>query len=202
MSFGWSLDHLRYQTDHMYDRIERFKWMFNPIIPILPHIIQKYLRPLHKWGYFFSWYTRIICKLIHASVFKVKNRHFSIFIFTIVLFLPLLLYQLALLHIYQWLIFINQEYVRMWRDWELNSQIIGYITNCFWSHSRDKRAKCMVHPRLLESGHKLVSELLGHCHDSEHLFISSWSDHNGISVALSRAKTKLLFMRHDPSLDH
>lgn len=45
---------------------------------------------------------------------------------------------------------------------------------------------------VLEARHEIISELTSHCHDSEHLFISSRNDHKGISVAMHRAKTKRL----------
>lgn len=49
------------------------------------------------------------------------------------------------------------------------------------------------HPGFLEVRHEIISELAGHRHDSEHLFISSRNDHNRISIAMHRAKTKLLW---------
>lgn len=67
---------------------------------------------------------------------------------------------------------------------------------CSWtliSSSSPPWEKEQRHPRFLEAWHEIVSKLAGHRHDSEHLFISSRNDHNGISVAMSTAKTKLLW---------
>lgn len=74
--------------------------------------------------------------------------------------------------------------LRNWSEWlALN---IFFLFQCF-------STTWQKHWRILEARHEIMLELVGHCHESQHLFISSRNYHKGICVGIHTAKTKLLW---------